>query len=205
MKEAPQHLVVDHVGGVLWLAGSKQVVQLKLDRLDQVALTISLSEHIASFALNPLTSQLWIATHEQLHHYDLNGTLIGSVHFADAGLKKPESIVFDPAANGLWIAAKDAVARYSADGVLQAVFPAEHANGLIAVPGFSVQPLITLIQPPQDALTNNAKRQISIGFDALCNGQSCGFAPSYFAGYSLTASINAQPVGSLFVFDPATG
>ena len=62
-----------------------------------------------------------------------------------------------------------------------------------------------MIQPSQNALTNNSAPPITFGYDATCSGKPCGFAPAYYSSYSLTALLNNQPIGNLFKFDSVLG
>jgi len=195
----PKQLAVDSIGKVAWVATNKSVLRIKFDGAQPTA--IRTSDAIVGIALDPVTSRLWVADAASLHVYDATGALVQSVAMASLGLTKAESIAFDAIGKALWVWTKEGAARLSPEGTLQASFPAQIGSGLLAVPAFAVQPAITLVEPPQDAITNNAYRNIAIGYDAQCNGQPCGFAPSYLASYSLSAVVNGQEVGPKFVFD----
>ena len=77
-------------------------------------------------------------------------------------------------------------------------------DAALAVPAFMLTPTLSQIKPPHDALTNNPQPTISYTYDAACNSPDCGLTPDYFAGYSLSATLNQQPI-SPFVFDRGTG
>jgi hypothetical protein len=83
-------------------------------------------------------------------------------------------------------------------------FNARDGDEALGMPTFKVQPTLTLIRPPQDALTNNPQPEFRLGYGADCNGAPCGFPASYFSGYQLTATLNGQSVGSAFQFDVST-
>jgi RHS repeat-associated protein len=197
-------LAVDSVGGALWASTNKDLLRLNTAQAGQAPVSVRTSNAIVAIALEPTTGRLWLAEAGALSVHDATGMLVQTVNLANLGLGSAENIAFDPAAKLLWVWTKDGVARLSIDGVKEAFIPAQYGSGLLAVPAFWVQPRLSLIEPPQDAITNNARRLISIAYDAQCNGAPCTFAPSYLAGYSLTAALNSQQVGPSFVFNPDT-
>jgi len=199
-----KRLAVDSIAGAVWTSTNKNLLQLKPAESGQVPVNLRTSNAIGAIALEPTTGRLWVAEAGALHVYDSAGALALTVNLAGQGVGSAESVAFDPAGKALWLWTKDGVTRLSVDGVKEAFFPAQYGSGLLAVPAFWVQPRISLVEPPQDAITNNARRLISIGYDAQCNGEPCSFAPSYLASYSLTAALNSQQVGPAFVFNPDT-
>lgn len=196
-------MVVDSVRRIAWVSTNRELLRVKLESGGAVPVSIRAFEAASGIALDPLSGHLWLAEAGFLHVYDADGLAVRSINLAGMGLGKAESIAFDPVGKWLWLWTKDGVVRLSADGALQAFTPATFGAGLLATPGFSLQPRIDLVEPPHDAITNNAHRVISIGYGAECNGQPCSVTPSYLASYSLTAVLNGENVGSQFVFDPA--
>ena len=200
----PKHLAFDEVGGVVWLATSKNLVQLNLAQPNPPTVAIRNSEKIVAITLDPFTRQLWIADAGTVYGYDATGALVKTIDVEGLGLGKAEHLAFDPVQRSLWVSSKKGVARLSPAGQVQATFPGNNADALLAVPGLRREPLINLAEPPQDARTNNPRRSVAIAYGAQCNGQPCDADAGYLSQYRLTALVNGQEVGAQFSFDSAT-
>ncbi len=207
VKEEPKFLAVDSLANRLWLAGEKQLLQFDLKDLNQPLLNIE-SHHadVEGVALAPTSGTLWLMSKRHLTSYARDGTQIKTIELETLPFHKPERLVYDPASSSLWLGHKRGISRLDADGLFVATFPVEREElTAIGVSPFMVTPTLTLIQPQQDSYSNNPKHPITLGYDALCSGQPCGFATSYFSNYNLAALLNASPIGNLFAFDPVTG
>lgn len=119
-------------------------------------------------------------------------------------MNDPEALAYDPLGHSLWLGHKRGVSRFSLDGTLAATLSAGKEVEAISAPPFIVTPVLALIQPPRDALTNNPTPTITLGYDATCSGQPCGFSPVYYGNYSLTVLLDGQSIENLFKFDDKT-
>ncbi len=202
IKEEPKWLAVDSLGGRLWVAGEKRLVQLDPD--GQVAFNVFVPGEIRALALEPRNGTAWIAAKNELAAYARDGNLIKAVDLHALGMNDPEALAYDPLGHSLWLGHKRGVSRFSLDGTLAATLSAGKEVEAISAPPFIVTPVLALIQPPPDALTNNPTPTITLSYDATCSGQPCGFGPVYYGNYSLTALLDGQSIENLFKFDDKT-
>ena len=200
-----KRLAVDSLGSRLWIASEKQLAQFDVADLNKSPLVVSLPGEAKNLTLEPLSGTLWVLGEKKLLGYDNNAALIKHIDLASLGIGEPEAIAYDSLNKHLWLGYEKGIAKISQDGSLLAKVALSGEVAVIGVPSFFVTPTLSLIQPPENALSNNAKPTITLGFDAQCFGVPCGFAPAYYASYSLTANLNNQPIGSLFSFDAVTG
>lgn len=119
------------------------------------------------------------------------------------GLQEIERMRVDPRDGSVWLGANSKAVVLSADGQLVATIPLGSEVEKIGVAPAMVMPTLTLIQPPLDALTNNPLPLVTLQYGADCLGQPCLVSPLWLQQYILTATLNGQPVGPSFVFDPA--
>ena len=203
----PKFLAVDSSSNRLWLAGEKQLVQFNTGNLSQTLLNITLPAVTLGVALDTNSGTLWLMTKQSLIAYTRDGVWLKTVDLTTLAIKEPQRLAYDPMSLSLWLGHKAGLSRLTTDGTLIITFPTAKAVQAIGVSPLMVTstPTLTLVQPPQDALSNNPKPTIILGYGATCSGQPCGYTPSYFSNYSLSALLNNNPVGNLFVFDPLTG
>jgi PKD repeat protein len=204
VTSAPKLLSLDPLGGMLWLAGEKQLTQINLKQPAQPPRRITLLHNATAVMVNPLTGEVWLAAGRFLVSYGRDGNMVSTIDLHAHNISKAEQLAFDPANRALWVSAKDTLNRFSDRGEFIATIPAKDGAHILGVSALMLAPSLHLIRPPQDALTNNPQPTISYGYDATCNNQACGFEQSYFNGYSITAMLNQQPIGP-FVFDSSTG
>ena len=199
-------LIVDNVGGFIWLADDNDVARLDLsDPPKESALRIRIPHHITGFTLDPLTGNVWVARKNSLLAISRTGSQVHSINLDELEIRKPEKLAFDPVSRSLWASAEKSVSRFTDTGQLVARFSAKDGDEALGVPAFKVRPTLTLVRPPQDALTNNAQPEFRLGHGADCNGASCDFPASYFGSYQLTATLNSQDIGDAFLVDAGTG
>ena len=199
-----RHLAVDSMGGWIWLADERELARLNLARPDESPLRIRLKREINGLALDPFTGNVWVAHEEALLAYSRNGALIQSAELEGLRIRKAETLAFDPVSRSLWVGAEKSVSRFTDTGQFVIRFPARDGDEALGVPAFKLEPTLKLVRPPQGALSSSPKPAFTLSYGALCNSQSCEFSNEYLAGFSVTALLNKQPVGSSFVFDPAT-
>jgi PKD repeat protein len=216
-----RHFAIDELGGFIWLADEHELARLSLANPAQPPLRLRLRHRIAGFALDPYTGNAWLAQKKALLAFSRAGALAHSVDLEALKIRQPERLGFEPVSRSLWMTSRGALTRFTQSGELTASIalrarddeedgdddddneaPSPRALG---VPAFKVQPTLSLIRPPQDALANNPAPEFRLGYGAECNGTACAFPSSYFGGYRLSATLNNQPIGSAFQFDANTG
>lgn len=200
----PKFLMVDSLGEALWLAGEKQLIQLKLSNPGQVTFTFASSQIISGLALDQKHGNLWVLAQDRLTGIARDGHILKAIDLGALGLTGA-ALAYDSASESLWVGHASGLARFSSGGELTATVTTGAAVTAIGVAPFVLAPSVSLVRPPQNALTNNPRPLFTLAYDALCADVACGFTPQYFATYSLTALLNQQPVGNLFTFDGATG
>jgi hypothetical protein len=201
-----RYFAIDNIGGQIWLADDNELTRLKLSGpVEQPPLRVQMRRDIMGFTLDPYSGNVWIAQRESLLVFSRAGSLAFSVDLNALNIRTPEKLGFDPVSRSIWAGAEKSISRFTDTGQFVIRFSAKDGDEALGVPAFKVRPTLTLIRPPQDALTNNAHPEFRLGYGAECNGMSCGFLPSYFSSYQLTAALNGQPVGSAFQFDRNTG
>lgn len=205
VQEEPKFIAVDSIGNRLWLAGEKQLLQFDTGNLNQPLSNITLSAVIADLTLDTNSGALWVVTQQSLLSYASTGSWINTVSLSALAIEMPQRLVYDATSPSLWLGHKTGFSRLTTSGALIVTLPNARTVQAIGVSPLMVTPTFSLIQPPQDALSNNPQPTITLGYGALCSGQPCGFNPAYFSSYSLSALLNNQPIGNLFVFDPLTG
>jgi streptogramin lyase len=201
LEEAPKQFVVDSLNGRIWLAGENRLVQLNINATTQAPLMLKQQQDITALTLNPQTGVVWIATKGALSSFDLNANPLSSVDLTALNISKVRRLAFDPDTQSLWAASESNLSRFTTNGAFVVSIPSSDEVNALAAPAFMITPTLSLLQPPSNALTNNPIPTFTVGYDALCNNQACGFAPNYFGSYLLTATLNNQAVGNLFTFN----
>jgi len=144
-----------------------------------------------------------------LRVFDDDGNLVKTANLLALGLEDAKLLAFEPHTQSLWVTHKKGISRIATDvGIsLAATLNTADEEEIKAVgtSPFIVTPTLSLVSPADNALTNNPRPAFTFGFDALCMGLPCGFAPDYSGGYSLSALLNNVQVGDGFVFDTSNG
>lgn len=159
--EEPEGLVVDGLGGLLWIIGEKALLRFDAHRLDQPPLRIPWSENqgeIETAASHPIFGTVWLVAKDALLLYNRSGTLIKQVDLKPHGLGEIEAMVFEPVSASLWLAGKKSVARFTGNGEYVARIELQELQKetkAIAAGPFTLAPSLTLIAPPDNTLTNN--------------------------------------------------
>ncbi len=205
VKDATKFLAVDSLGNALWLAGEKELIQLNLSNLTQVSASLTSPQTIRGLALDAKRGVLWMLANDTATGFARDGSTVKTVALGALGVTKPVTLAFDAASDSLWLGHGAGLVRFTSGGEPAGSLATANPVSAIGVAPFVLTPSVSILKPPPNALTNNARPEFRLGYDALCTGVSCGFAPSCFASYGLTALLNSQPVGSQFVFDRNTG
>ena len=198
-------LALDEANSAVWLGGSRKLFQISASLPVHTLHTITTPETIRAMALASDSSTLSVAGSNTLTAYRKDGTSAGSTSLAQLHLSNPQALAYDGSAQGLWLGHDRGLSRFSAAGQFVLTLPASVRVGAIGVAGgTSIVPLLVLVAPANNAVTNNPLLPIRLHYDAACGGQPCGYPSSVFAAYLLTATLNGTPIGGQFVFDPAT-
>ncbi len=203
-KDSTKLLAVDSVNTALWVAGERELLQLRLPSLAQVAPNITIAQTVVDLALDPKRGVAWVLTQDAISAYGKDGSALRTIDVRPLAVTAA-ALSFDAATDGLWLAHGSGLIRFTSDGAIAATIATNAAVSTLGVAPFTIAPVVSILKPPQNALTNSPRPEFSVAYDALCSDVSCGFPPSYFGSYSLNALLNNEPVGPLFAFDAATG
>lgn len=203
--ENAQRLILDQLHDRIWMVGSRRAIQFDLKNLQSQPLrVVQLPDEIAAASLNPYSGELWLATHRQLVSLAPDGSQINDTALSPLGLKKPETLAFDPVSRSLWAGFERNVVRFNEAGQPVIAYAAHDSDEALGVPALRIAPVITVLRPVTNGVTNDPRPQMQVGYDALCNGTPCGFDKAYFGDYQVLANLNNASVGNQFVFDPTS-
>lgn len=203
--EEPKSLALDPLGGLLWLGGEKQLTQWDAAQPSAPRAMLTLPKALRAMALDPRTGALWLITEDALLIYSRAGTLAKSQDLKALNLKEPRTLGYDTTTSDVWIGHQQGVSRFTAQGDLALTLPAGDKIQAIATAPFNILPTLTLLAPQPNLLTNDPRPAYRLQYDAHCLDSPCGLQPSYTTAYRLDATLNGQPTGSQFSFDPQTG
>jgi RHS repeat-associated protein len=202
----PEYLAIDSLGGLLWVAGKKELIQLELSHPDQSARAVSLppktggdETKVSALAVDPLLGNLWVVTEkDHLLVYDRDANLLKSVDFGPHDFGDPQTLVFEPLSASFWVGGKKAVGRFDSSGGFVARIAIEKEAEALGVVPFSLSPTLKLLKPENGDLTNNPRPTIRLGLGASCNALSCLLPEVYTRTLALSVDLNGSPIGSLF-------
>lgn len=202
----PEYLAVDSLGGLVWVAGKKELIQLELSHLDQSVRTVSLppkmgadETKISALAVDPLLGNLWITTEKNhLLIYDRSARPLKTVDFGSHDLGETLTLVFEPLSASFWVGGKKAVGRFDSNGEFVARIAVDKEAEALGVVPFSLLPTLKLLEPENGDLTNNPRPTIRLGLGASCNAIPCFLPEVYTNTLALSVDLNGLPVGSLF-------
>jgi hypothetical protein len=202
-----KHLALDDAGGVLWLAGEKELVQRKLAAPEETLLSIPAPETIAGISLDMQTGDLWLIGQNGLFAYGRDGKPYISRDLRDFSIANAQALLFDFSSQAAWVGHQGGLTRVTAAGTVAAAFPAAVHVLTIAIgrTPVNITPVVSIAAPADGALLKTATPELRVGYDALCGTTRCGFPNSFFSTYTLSALLNGIETGTSFAFDPATG
>ncbi len=210
----PKRVVVDGLGGLLWIMGEKALLRFDTNRLEQPPLHIALpknQDEVEAAAGHPVFGTLWLAVKDTLLLYDRSGALIKQVDLKPHGLGDVEAMTFEPVSASLWLAGKQSIVRLAGNGDYVTRIDMQKEIEAFAAGPFTLAPSITLLVPPDNALTNNPALRLEYELGAHCSGSPCLLVDSYVDSLNLAIDLNGQPVGPLFsrsgaraFYDPTT-
>ena len=143
VKNEPKLLAVDGLGGVLWIAGEKQLIQFSLKVPHPLVLNIALLQPVKDLTLDPSSGTIWLTAEKSLVAYARDGSPLPNIDFTILGIKDIQTLAFDPPSQSLWIGDKSGITRITTAGVVIAKLPALDGPLLIATPPFVVSPILT--------------------------------------------------------------
>lgn len=200
-----KQLVVDSLGNRLWIAGKDQLAQFNLADMGKSPVVITLPVPIEKMVVDPLTGMLWMVGKTRLLAYTNNAALVMNINLASLGIEKPESIAYDSQKKNLWLGHKNGIAKISREGALLANTHIDNKVKTIGVPAFFITPKLSVVQPTEAAVINNAQPTFLLDLSPLCFNLPCGLVPGYYGNYQVIANLNDKPVGNLFHIDTTTG
>jgi len=212
----PGHLAVDSLGGLLWIAGKKKLIQLELNQPDQVPRSIPIpggksgreddedddddnkNGKILSLTTDPLLGTLWIVTKHSLLIYDRNSSLLKTVDLGPHNLGKVETLAFEPVSMSLWLGGMKALVRLTSNGDFVARIAVDKEVEAVGVAPFRLSPTLKMLEPENGNLTNNPRPPFRLGLGASCNELPCLLADAYTQSLSLDADLNGLAIGNIF-------
>ena len=202
-----KHLALDDAGGVLWLAGEKDLTRWSLAAPSQPALAILAPETISGISVDLQTGDVWAIGQNGLFAYSRDGQPRVSRDLRDFSIANPQEVLFDFSSQAAWVGHQQGLTRITAAGTVAAAFPAAPHVLSIAIgrSPVNIDPAVSIVAPQDGALLATATPELRVKYDALCGTTPCGFPNSYFSSFTLSALLNGTETGSSFVFDPATG
>jgi Glucodextranase, domain B len=201
----PKLFLVDSIGVWLWIAADSRLTRLDAHSPSSHPVSIKLPKDAQALASDETLGTIWILTDAQLLAYDSFAVLKKTIDLKSLGIKDGASLAFDPVSRSVLVGHKAGLTRLSQAGSNPIFIATPDDIGVIGVSSFALQTQLSLTSPPAGALTANALIPIELQLQALCNGAGCGFTGGFFHGYSLSALLNNQDVGALFVIDPISG
>jgi hypothetical protein len=176
-----------------------------------------------SIALDQETGNVWLIAGGSVAGYSFEAPQPIFISLASLGLKSVHALAFDSQHAALWLAHQRGITRLDRLGQFVAEVPIPSGPGIMdddeddeeddedskrnvqpGVPALVFVPSLTLLRPPENALTNDPQPEIHLGFGAQCSGQPCMLAPSFFSSYVLSATLNSAAIGRDFRFNPDT-
>jgi hypothetical protein len=197
-------LAIDDSNGALWLGAGRRLFQLALALPVQSRFSRTLASEVDALALDTASGNIWVASRAAIMGFSKDGTAIATTELRFYTFQGGPALVFDAASRSLWLGHFLGISRFDADGKFVTTRPALGEVQAISRAPAGITPIVTLVSPANNLLTSNALIPIRVHYDASCFGQPCGYPPSVFATYTITATLNGQPIGASFVFDPAS-
>lgn len=195
--------VVDSVNGKIWASQTKYLARMDISSPSSAPVVFTQPGNIQALTINSESGTVWLIANDVLYNLDASGGLLYSLNLAPINIIGVTTLSFDPTTRSLWAISPNFLSRFTATGIFTKNLPTITGKALVT-PAFLVTPMVSLVQPEPNALTNNPSPIFTLDYEALCNNQLCSFASSYFASYSLIATLNSKDVGTQFIFNPPT-
>ena len=95
----PKYFVVDDIGGSIWLAGEKQLIQVDLASAQHVLRRVALVDKVLGLVMQPRTGAIWVLGDDSLGVYDVTGTLVRDIDLKGQAIKGIDTLVLDAVAD----------------------------------------------------------------------------------------------------------
>lgn len=226
LVKEPRRLAVDSLGGIAWIAGGAQLVRFDLTDPNQAPRQISLppvkqkaqhegdngkdreegdddkneknSRKIAALGVHPVFGTVWVTTRDRLLLFDRSGALVNNLDLGAFALGRVEHLAWEPLSASLWLAGKRTVAHLTGAGEFVGRVTLDHEIDALGTEPFHLLPTLSILEPPDDSLTNNPNPLFLLELGADCNGFPCALADAYTRSLTLDAMLNGVPIGNLF-------
>jgi hypothetical protein len=213
LLDEPRYLALDRLGNQVTLADDKTILQFDLTNLAKSPRRIELfkeasapatdrgkaaSNRIVTLAVHPVFGTLWVANERALDIYDRAGQFLKRIDLVPYGLGQVKNLVFDPVNLSLWITGTQALGQFRGTGELIDHTPVSSEIKAIGVAPFKLVPVLSLVAPVSDDITNNAVSPIRYGVGAECAGTPCFLETDYISSLKLDAQLNGLNIGEWF-------
>lgn len=208
---SPRHVAVDRLGKRLWLAGNGELLAFDSANLAQPLLRIALATalriqgnagKVDALAVHPVFGTVWAVARQTLLLYDRQGQPLKQIPLSSYDLGEIEAMVYDPIEFGLWLGGKKALGHFRSTGDFVARLPVQNELEALAATPFRLRPTLSLLAPPDRAVTNNALTPLRYGLGSDCTGTPCYLEPDYTRSFALSVDVDGQVIGSRFTLGP---
>lgn len=192
-------------GEVLWVASETKLAALRMpDTLPITSISFSDENEIEALDIDVRSGKAILATEKNLHAYSREGNPLWSASASSMGLEEIETVRVDPRDSRIWISGENKAVIADINGHYLSAAPITGEVKRFGMAPNVIQPTLSLVRPPVDGITNNAFDPVVLQYGAECWGQPCLAPAGYYERFTLSATLNAQPIGATFVFDPAS-
>ena len=197
-----EFLAYDPLAETLWLANQKELHFIEINSFDPPIPPFLISDpsgvkHIDQDMMN---GTLWLATNDYLLGYDRDGQQIAAILLPES-YKPVEEISVDSLSHDIWVGTKQVLARFSPSGLLKAEIPVPgELEAITTATAFPI-PNLAILEPLDQALTNNAMPTIRYLLSGVCGEFACDPGGVYYEHLSLEITLNGIPISSQFIID----
>lgn len=208
--QGAEHLAIDGLAGVVWIAGHKELFALDATgpgsspRVVTPAADDRLREDIQAIAVHPVFGTVWTISKKRLWLYDRTGAFIRAVDLASNGIDEASAILFEPRSLTLWIGGKRTLGRFTGNGELVALIPLSKGPGEMAAHPFTLRPTVAIVRPEDGSVIANPRPVFELQVGAECNGTTCLLVDDYLNSLATDARLNGIDISEGFLLDGAT-
>lgn len=201
----PGYLAIDDLGGIAWVAAYSDLIRLDVNNLSQTPIVVSLpppasatTHRIEALAVHPVFGTVWTVSRQTLYLHDRQGASLKTVDLAPYSLGQIRSIAYDPYSHSLWLGGTTGVGRFTSSGDFVTRLSLQKSATALAAAPFKLLPTLSLIDPANNSITNNARPTIRLGLGATCSAIPCLLPDPYLQSLSFEVNLNGQAIGELF-------
>ena len=182
-------LAVDSLRDQLWLANTRGVWRIPLDRAREATTADVTGAH--SIALDPLTGELWLLTDDELVSVDHHGNRQQKLPVPTELSIEAAVLDYDAVNRVVIIRTNTQGLSFSREAGIAKAMPTV-GGSIVMAPPLAIMPTVKLIRPPSGAATLDTKPELTLQVDALCNGERCAPPSEYVDGIELDAQIDGE-------------